>query len=136
MKGLLCFLFAFSVLFAANHASATGEAEEAIKSVFAVYKETWNQKDADGLISLFHEEAKIMEGYKNPQIKSKSEYRDLLPAKFKKVGSVKFKKIKINATDHFLNIWPLVFMLVTKLDHKTGVSLKYWTVRPLFGAFC
>jgi hypothetical protein len=100
MKGLLCFLFAFSVLFAANHASATGEAEEAIKSVFAVYKETWNQKDADGLISLFHEEAKIMEGYKNPQIKSKSEYRGLLPAKFKRVGSVKFKKIKINATDH------------------------------------
>jgi len=63
--------------------------EEEIKITLTKYFEAWNNKDADGVLSLIHEDAQMMVGAER-SVLSKKQFTDRLPERFK--NSPKFKE--------------------------------------------
>jgi len=58
----------------------TSFTEEAIKTLLLKWETTWNKRDVQGNLALWHDSAKIMYGYgTDRKIASKKEYADILP---------------------------------------------------------
>lgn len=94
--------------------------EEAIKAVLMGWENAFNRKDADGVIAFYHPNAQIMTSALG-HIVSKEQYFDLLPGRFKELGSIHFGVPKINITED-----------KAKVDVKATYSKHYGDARYIF----
>ena len=68
--------------------------ENEIKAVLMAYENAFNRHDIQGVLSTIHESAEIMTGTERLRV-SKSDYAEILPKRFKALGSLKLRKPKI-----------------------------------------
>jgi len=119
-----------------NDYKAKTSDEEEIKASFIKFWEQYNNKNAEGVLSFFHKDAKIMTG-KERNVLSKQEYSELLPKRFKspinfRKGSPKMMvngdkavvKIPYSASDINLNLL-VEYELVKENGHWYIMSTKY-----------
>jgi len=69
--------------------------EEAIKMLLLIWETTWNKRDVQGNLALWHDSAKIMFGT-DRKIASKKEYADILPERMAAHHTIKLGAPKIN----------------------------------------
>jgi len=69
--------------------------EEAIKTLLLRWETTWNKRDAQGNLALWHDDAKIMYG-RERKIASKKEYADMLPKRMAGHPTIKLRAPKID----------------------------------------
>jgi len=81
----ISFTFIFCLLFYSVGCAATlkdykpkSSNEEAIKTLLLKWETTWNKRDVQGNLALWHDSAKIMYG-RERKIAPKKEYADILP---------------------------------------------------------
>jgi len=109
-------------------------AEAAIKMVLLTWEHSWNNHDEEGVLALYHEEAKIMYGT-DRQIVSKEEYVEIIPERMEEAPTVQFgtPRIKISRDEAVVNIilsmkehdTPCTFHLVRENDKWFIMSFEY-----------
>ena len=109
--------------------------EREIKAFLADYKKAWDGKDVNTLVSFYHDDAKIMTGRKH-KIVSKKQYANIIPDRFKQLGSVTFgapkikitgDKAKVKTTTRFsqgMKSW-LIFYMIQQNSRWLIIEQKY-----------
>ena len=69
--------------------------EEKIKNTLVTYFESWNNHNADGVLSVIHKDARIMTGSERRMV-SKQQFSEILPDRFEKNPKVKVGSPKMN----------------------------------------
>lgn len=110
--------------------------KESIKATLIDYENTWNKKDVDGVISFYHQDAKIMTGAQR-KIVSREQYADIIPDRLDRVGSMKFSnpKIKISGDEAKVKVTTkfsrglrevkFIFYMVRQNDRWLIIKTKY-----------
>jgi len=90
----LAFIYSTSLLSAEDSNYKSG-----IKSALADYEKAWNDKDADGVIAIYHDDAQIMTG-REKKIVTKEKYKSIIPDRRSRFGKIRFGETKIDLKDN------------------------------------
>ncbi len=102
--------------------------EANIKEFLVLMERTWNDKNLDGVLAAYHDNAKIMSG-KNRKMYVKKKYAETLRG-LKGAGKIRFsepKRIKIEGDKAEVDI------NLTIYEHNVVLSCKFILVRSLNG---
>ena len=72
--------------------------EEEIKTTLVTYFEAWNNHDADGVLSVVHEDAKMMMGGIDRLVFSKKQLLEILPEMLRKSHKITQESPNMNVT--------------------------------------
>ncbi|RLB27964.1 MAG: hypothetical protein DRH11_17915 [Deltaproteobacteria bacterium] len=90
------FLLGFSNSIKAGNVS---EAEQLIKQTLLGFAKAWNDKNANGVIAFYHEDAQIMTGADRRMV-TRKQYLNIIPDRCRRFGKIKFGKPKIEIKDN------------------------------------
>ena len=92
------------------------QAEQEIKALLIEFLECRNKHDLDGLLALFHDDAKVIQGARIRRIVAKKQSRETWPESFESNPTLKFTNAKMEVTEN---------KAVVNLKIRTdGVKLK------------
>lgn len=77
------------------------QAEQEIKALLIEFLECRNKHDLDGLLALFHDDAKVIQGTaRNRRIVTKTQSRETWPESFESYPTLKFTNAKMEVTEN------------------------------------